>query len=160
MSFLDRFQVILLDMNGTFMFGHDRFGPEEDFAATYHSLGGLELSRDEVESVVRTTCASMKSHYENPAKYDDFPRVADVLRELFPSHPDSERERLEDVIAIHELGRVPAEYSECLKQLSRTHRLGLVSNLWSAKTCWCVGFIRVSGVFLRLQEHQALPRPV
>ena len=40
MRVLDRFKVILLDMNGTFMFGQDRFGPEEDFAATYRRLGG------------------------------------------------------------------------------------------------------------------------
>ena len=39
-SILSRFTVVLLDMNGTFMFGGDRFGPEQDFAATYHALGG------------------------------------------------------------------------------------------------------------------------
>jgi len=37
-SMLSRFTVVLLDMNGTFMFGGDRFGPEQDFAATYHAL--------------------------------------------------------------------------------------------------------------------------
>ena len=30
MAFIDAFDVILLDLNGTFMFGHDRFGPEQD----------------------------------------------------------------------------------------------------------------------------------
>ena len=46
MRFLDQFSVLLLDMNGTFMFGHDRFGPDEDYFATYASLGGRNLDRD------------------------------------------------------------------------------------------------------------------
>lgn len=37
---LDRFSVVLLDMNSTFMFDEDRFGPEHDYAATYRSFGG------------------------------------------------------------------------------------------------------------------------
>lgn len=43
MPFLDNFSAILLDMNGTFMFGHDRFGPEEDYYATYCVMGGCAL---------------------------------------------------------------------------------------------------------------------
>ena len=32
---LDRFDVLLRDMNGTFVFGEDRLGPDEDFHSTY-----------------------------------------------------------------------------------------------------------------------------
>jgi len=45
--FLDQFPVLLLDMNGTFMFGHDRFGPDEDYYATYRPLGPPGKIRDE-----------------------------------------------------------------------------------------------------------------
>ena len=41
MAFLDRFAALLLDMNGTCMFGHDRFGPDQDYVATYRSHGGI-----------------------------------------------------------------------------------------------------------------------
>ena len=136
MRILKRFKVVLLDMNGTLMFGQDRFGPGEDFAATYRSLGGVALADDEVERAVRTTCKFMASDYENPAKYDDFPQVADVLRNLHPTLPDMERNRIEDIIASHELGRVPDDYAGCLQRMARTHRLGLVANIWSKKDWW------------------------
>jgi hypothetical protein len=44
LSMLSRFTVVLLDMNGTFMFGGDRFGPEQNYADTYHALGGRRLA--------------------------------------------------------------------------------------------------------------------
>lgn len=37
--YIDRFSAVLLDMHGTFMFGHDRFGEGEDFHATYRGVG-------------------------------------------------------------------------------------------------------------------------
>jgi putative hydrolase of the HAD superfamily len=135
-SILNRFKVVLLDMNGTFMFGQDRFGPGEDFAATYRSLGGTAVADADVDRAVRATYDRMLLDGGNPAKYDDFPQVAEVLRSLFPLLPDDERERIEEVIAAHELGRVPDEYADCLRRLARTHRLGLVSNLWSKKDRW------------------------
>lgn len=107
MGVLDRFKVVLLDMNGTFMFGEDRFGPGEDFAATYRMLGGATMADGEVQRAVRTTYAVMASDYQNPSKYDDFPQVADVLRSLHPALPDNELNLIEEVIAVHELGRVP-----------------------------------------------------
>ena len=134
--FLDRFKVILLDLNGTFMFGQDRFGPTENFAATYRGSGGERLAAAEVEQAVRTTYDRMASDEENPAMYDNFPQVANVLRALFPSLPDDELDRIEQVITLHELGRVPEVYAECLRGLAQAHRLGLVANIWCKKDHW------------------------
>jgi putative hydrolase of the HAD superfamily len=136
MRFLDRFKVVLLDMNGTFMFGEDRFGPGENFAATYRDLGGKMLTDVEVERAVRATYDLMASDYENPAKYDDFRQVADVLRSLHPSLPGDELTRIEDVMAIHELGHVTDAYAGHLRRLAETHRLGLVANIWCKKDRW------------------------
>ncbi len=36
--------AVLLDMNGTFMFQGDRFGTDQDYAATYRTLGGRQLA--------------------------------------------------------------------------------------------------------------------
>jgi hypothetical protein len=53
MRLLERFSVVLLDMNGTFMLGHDRFGPEQDYFATYQELGGRDLDREQVTDHAR-----------------------------------------------------------------------------------------------------------
>lgn len=136
MSFLSRFKVILLDMNGTFMFGQDRFGPGECFGATYRHLGGTKLADTEVERAVRTTYEAIAADYDNPNKYDDFPQVADVIHSLHPALSSDERRLIEEVIAIHELGHVPDAYAACLRRLARTHRLGLVANIWCRKDRW------------------------
>jgi HAD superfamily hydrolase (TIGR01509 family) len=150
---LDRFEVVLLDMNGTFMFGQDRFGPGEDFARTYSELGGSGLAETEVERGVRATYEAMADDEQNPARHDDFPQVADVLGRLRPEWPPGERKLIEEVIAVHELGHVPQVYADCLRELARTHRLGLATNLWSKKERW-LAELRRAGV-LKLFEFCA-----
>jgi putative hydrolase of the HAD superfamily len=44
--------------------------------------------------------------------------------------PD-EVQRIELVIAEHEIGTIPEQYVQILKQLSNTHRLGIISDIWS-----------------------------
>jgi FMN phosphatase YigB (HAD superfamily) len=136
MTVLDRFRVVLLDLNGTFMFGQDRFGPGEDFAASYRSVGGRALEPRQVEWAVRACYDRLAADYENPERYDDFPRVGDMLRAVAPDLPDEERERLERVFALHELGRVPPVHAAFLHRLAGTHALGLVANVWSEKGLW------------------------
>ena len=143
MHFLDRFKVILLDLNGTFMFGQDRFGPAEDFAATYRAIGGMVLSDIEVGRAVRTSYDHMASEEQNPARYDAFPQVTAVLRSLNPTLPTGELNLLEEVIAIHELGYIPNIYANCLRSLATRHRLGLITNIWSRKDRWVDELSRV-----------------
>lgn len=145
MAFLDRFDAVLLDMNGTFMFGGDRLSEGEDFAATYRVLGGSSLSPLQVDAAIRACCEAMAVDYEDPARYDDFPRVLDVLRRVTPGLPDDEARRLEPVLGVPELGIVPAEHASLLHWLSRSHRLGLVANIWCHKAPW-LGELERSGV--------------
>ncbi len=132
---LDRFSALLLDLNGTFMFGQDRFGPDEDYHSTYRNLGGQRLSSGEVRAAIDACHFQLNRHYHDPASRDAFPPVAGVLAELPETihRCRAERELLERVIAEHEVGRVPAEYAAALARLARTHRLALVSNVWSRK---------------------------
>jgi putative hydrolase of the HAD superfamily len=126
--FLDQFDVVLLDMNGTFMFGHDRLGPEEDFHRTYHAVGGWKLDPPAVRAIMRATCDALQAAYDDPAHFDDFP----TLREAFPRYggaPLEEIEFLEQVFSLHELGSCPAEHAGFLRRLAGTHRLGVVSNI-------------------------------
>jgi putative hydrolase of the HAD superfamily len=142
---LNRFAAILLDVNSTFMFGEDRYGPEHDYFATYGSLGGSTLDQARVRQAVDACIAYMKSIYADPDRCDSFPQVGEVLAELLDTrgYPASERQLLEQVIAAHEVGHVPPEYSKALQTLARTHRLGIVSNIWSKKDLYVSELERV-----------------
>ena len=145
---LDHFSVLLLDMNGTFMFGMDNFGPGENFHATYCALGGTILSEEQVHNSIRSCYDTMLGIYHEPENFDNFPSVAEILRRQ-SGLPELELPLLERVFAKHELGTVPPAYAQLLRQLSRTHKLGIVSNLWSRKEPWLAEFERagVSNVF-------------
>ena len=106
---LDRFSVLLLDMNSTFMFGEDRFGADEDFGATYHAVGGRALSPREVGRAIRAAFAFLDVRYADAAYEDDFPSVAEALLAVAPELPASEREMLVATFARHELGVVPPD---------------------------------------------------
>lgn len=122
------------------MFGEDRFGPDEDFAATYRSLGGEQLPDQVVHRAVRACIASMTAIYEDPEQFDRFPQVVEVLQQLPLTNGWSRREILwiAEVIAMHELGTVPPAYASFLRRLAGTHELGLVSNIWSEETPWLI----------------------
>jgi putative hydrolase of the HAD superfamily len=141
---LSRFTVVLLDMNGTFMFGGDRFGPEQDFAATYRRLGGRQLPDQTVQDGVRACFDDLGVIYEDPARFDSFPAVLDALRDLPTTRdlPESELRLLESVIADHELGAVSEAYAGAIKRLAATHRLGVIANLISRKEPWVNEFAR------------------
>ena len=141
---LSRFTVVLLDMNGTFMFGGDRFGQEQDFAATYHALGGRRLPTRVVHDAVLACFATLGVIYEDSARCDSFPAVLDTLRDLPTTRnlPENELELLERVIAEHELGTIPDTYALALKRLAATHRLGVIANIISRKEPWLREFSR------------------
>jgi FMN phosphatase YigB (HAD superfamily) len=141
---LSRFAVVLLDMNGTFMFGGDRFGPEQDFAATYRALGGRRLGAGVVQDGVLACFEALGVIYEDPARYDSFPAVLDTLRVLPTTRdlPEVELQLLERVIAEHERGTVSETYALALERLAATHRLGVVANIISRKGPWLDEFAR------------------
>ena len=139
---LSSFGGVLLDMNGTFMFGGDRFGPEHDYGATYRALGGQGLALEVVQRTITVCFESMGVIYEDPTRCDSFPSVVENLRELAPDLPETELNLLERVIAQHELGRVPDAYALRLKRLAATHRLGVVANILSRKGPWLDEFAR------------------
>jgi FMN phosphatase YigB (HAD superfamily) len=141
---LSRFPVVLLDMNGTVMFGGDRFGPEQDFAATYRALGGRRLAAGMVQETIAACYATMGAIYEDPARCDSFPTVSDTLRALPAGRdlPEAELELLERAIAQHELGRIPDAYARAITRLAAAHRLGLVANILSRKRPWLEEFER------------------
>src|SRR5438034_9155233 len=109
-------------MNGTLMFGGDRFGAEQDYAATYRSLGGSRLAPELVQAAIPACYEIMERIYNDPARCDSFPRVLDTLRTLPQAKGLDERELklLEDVIARQERGQVPDHYAIALRSLARS----------------------------------------
>src|SRR5437899_12161256 len=89
---LSRFAAVLLDMNGTLMFGGDRFGPDQDYAATYRTLGGSRLAPDGVQATIPACYETMERIYNDPERCDSFPPVVETLRPLAPTHGFDGRE--------------------------------------------------------------------
>ena len=145
MRYIDQFQVILLDMANTFMFGVDRFSETEDFAATYRSIGGTQLSDREVQDLIRRVFEAMWTDYGNPAYYDNFPLVRSYLEKLSAPLALSAREQtlVEYVFALHEVGTVSDTHTQVLHKLRHTHRLGVVSNIFSTSRVFLQEFERM-----------------
>lgn len=119
-------------MMDTFMFGGDRFSDEEDYGETYRSLGGRNLADSQVRFVISEAFSRMEADYANPAYAECFPSVRHYLSALFEEAqlPNGEIDLLDEVFAVHETGKIPASHVEIVRQLHRTHRLGVVSNIW------------------------------
>ena len=80
----------------------------------------------------------MGKDYENPEYYECFPPVRSYLVRVIKEKnlPISEIELLDQVFAIHEIGRIPDTHAEAISQLRKTHKLGVVSNIW-CKSDFC-----------------------
>ncbi len=164
---LQAFDVILLDVNGTFMFGQDRFGPDQDYAATYRALGGEDFSDSRVRELVNLCVDRMIRVGREPAQYTDFPAVSETLDTVAgPTVIDPiERNRLIQVIAAHEVGEVPQTHAAALHKLAESHRLAIVSNIWSEKTPWhrafeAAGIDKLFEVFIWSSDGRAIkPAP-
>jgi hypothetical protein len=70
--------ALLLDMNGTFMFGEDRFGPSEDFSVHYSNRGG-KLDRLRINRVVRAMYEYLSARYPDEKYRHSFPSVKQAL---------------------------------------------------------------------------------
>src|SRR5688572_12977403 len=106
MRFVDQFQAIFFDMNGTFMFGHDRLGADEDFFATYKSFGGARLTSGEVQDRVLRICAGLTRDYSDPARFDAFPTLLEAVV-IYGQLDGQDAQDIANVIAAHEVGQVP-----------------------------------------------------
>jgi FMN phosphatase YigB (HAD superfamily) len=154
-----RFDAILFDLNGTLAEGYDRFGPGEDYHATYRDLGGRELSAAALRDRIDRTLARLLPLYsDGPA--DPFP----ALRDCVPDSdrlPAAELELLLATVAAHECGQIPPARVALLRRLSGSHRLGLVSDLWApARRCReelaALGLDEVFGTLVFSCEHGAV----
>ena len=143
--FIDQFDVVLLDVSHTFMFDVDRFSDTEDYSATYRQIGGNLLSDGEIRRTISMLFDNMLADYENPNCYNSFPPVSNYLKVLPESKdlPVDEIRLLAQVFAMHEVGTIPVTHAKALHRLHETHRLGIVSNIWSSSNLYLREFERV-----------------
>lgn len=127
---LTRCPVLMIDMCGCIMFQHDRFATGEDYFATYEAAGGSDLSPDQVATAIRSAYRVLAQAYADLNLANSFPSVRDVLKLPPGANPDEAR-RLTEVFATHECGRICMASADTLVELSRSHRLVLVTNVWS-----------------------------
>ena len=143
--FIDQFDVVLLDVSHTFMFDVDRFSDTENYGATYRQIGGSLLSNGEIHRTISALFGNMLADYADPNYYDSFSSVFSYLRVLPESKnlPVDEIRLLARVSAMHEVGTIPTTHAKALHRLHETHRLGIVSNIWSSKDLYLREFERV-----------------
>ncbi len=133
----DTIQTIFLDMNGTFVFGHDQFGPGTDYFPAYRAVGGARLDREALNVKVRQVVDRLDALYQSNVSDLDFPSVATIVDEVAGDLDADEKQFVEDVISRHEMGHIADDVADALQRLSERYALVIVSNLWSQSRLWC-----------------------
>lgn len=142
-------KALLLDMNSTFMFGEDRFGDSEDFSKYYRKLGG-RLPTKQINNIVRATYSYLDRLYPDEKYRHDFPSLKQAIDRVAESELNTdELDKIIGTFAFHELGHIPDEYVDALKQLQQHFILAAVIDIWSPKTAWLHTFEKagISGLF-------------
>ncbi len=138
-------KALLLDMNGTFMFGEDRFGAWEDFSLHYSTIGG-KLPQVKINNIVRDIYDYLNVRYTDENYRHNFPSVEQALSATSDeTFKDDEIQRIVTTFAHHELGSIPAAYAHALLALKQQFVLGAVIDIWSPKAAWLDAFTR-SGI--------------
>jgi len=145
MAFLDRFETILFDLNGTLAVDFDRFGPDQDFHATYRAIGGGTLGSETLDGIIHASWAQCLSRYASgpPEPFPDY-------RSFLPDLDDETLWHVERTVAVHETGSIPRRRLDWLGMLADTHRLGIVSDQW-APSGWLRDYLAASGVAAMMQ---------
>ena len=136
-------------MNGTFMFGEDRFGDSEDFSVYYLKIGGT-LPQSEINRIVRAVHGYLEARYPDESYRHNFPSVESAIREVVDADIDRvEIEKIVDTFAFHELGYIPRDYAAALHKLRQRFALAAVIDIWSPKAAWLNTFERagIAGLF-------------
>ncbi len=133
-------KALLLDMNGTFMFGEDRFGESEDYSVYYSEIGGT-LSSDKINGVIHAVYGSLASKYPDADYRECFPTLKCAIHEVIDENLENDEiDKIINTFAFHELGHIPAEYTSALQKLSQRFMLAAVADIWSPKPVWIKEF--------------------
>ena len=131
-EYIRQFDVLLFDMDKTFMFGGNKYGNEQDYEKTYKSFGGKKLNNSHLHEFFDFSYMKLLEKSRNPECFDAFPTVREFLDsdEYSKEFESYEKDLIEKTFASHECGWVPDNCRKALNELSKVHRLGLISNVW------------------------------
>jgi HAD superfamily hydrolase (TIGR01549 family) len=128
--------VLLLDMNGTFMFGEDNFAKSEDYSKYYHEIGGV-LPSTEINQIIQSIYYYLDTRYPDENFRHMFPSVETALKAVVNSElAEEEISKVIHTFSHHEIGHIPTEYIEVLYKLSKKFQLAVVIDIWSPKQLW------------------------
>lgn len=132
LNFIKDFEVLIFDLGRTFMFEGDRFDKNQNYERTYQNLGGKSISNENLHEIIYKIYGDLLNRSRNPDLLEDMITVREYIRitESFDKYPEKEKELIAETFAKHECGVIPKECIETLQILSKTHRLGLISNVW------------------------------
>ncbi len=134
---LAKYDHVMLDMNGTFLFEFDRFDESQKFGETYVNTGYNDLSEAEAQKFVRQAYDYLAVRYVDEAYYHRFPSVQQAVKSTSQVNlPPRIVEEITDTFALHELGILPDTHKQSLDQLAEKHPLSVLSNLWAPKQRW------------------------
>ncbi len=123
-------------MNGTFMFGHDNFGHEEDFSKHYHAIGG-KFNAKRINNIIRSAYSDLDKIYPDEHYRHHFPSLKSTIKKYLNSKIDNhEITKIIDTFSFHEIGYIPDEYREVLHHLNKKYLLAIVIDIWAPKSTW------------------------
>ncbi len=139
-------------MNGTFMFGEDRFSEQEDFSAYYKSIGG-GLDGDRVNSLIRQAYEFLDERYPDERFRNCFPTLHEAIANCSKTNlSDTEKQKIVETFSYHEHGDIAEEYISALKRLKERFTLSLVVDIWAPKEMWVSTFKRL-GIWRHFSAH-------
>ena len=134
---LGKYDHVMLDMNGTFLFEFDRFDESQKFGETYVKTGYTNLSEREAHNFVREAYNYLAVRYIDEAYYHRFPSVQQAIEATAKVElPFEILEEITDTFALHEFGNLPETHKRSLDQLAEKYPLSILSNLWAPKNRW------------------------
>jgi len=130
--FIDRYDALLLDVGRTFMFDVDRFSEKDGVPQTYHKMGGTKFIDGQVFEICSAVFNKMCEDSLIESMQDKFPSLSYYFEAIGSNFDLDEGDiaLLEKVFAEHEIGTVPEPYVQLLKKMHKTHRLGIISDIW------------------------------
>jgi HAD superfamily hydrolase (TIGR01549 family) len=146
-KYIKQFEVLLFDMSKTFMFGGDRFNKEQDYEASYKNFGGTRLTNAELHEIIYYTYGTLLERSRNEKFLDDMLSVDELVQtdEYYKGYSEQDKILIEHVFAHHECGTVSESCRETLITLSKSHKLGVISNVW-CKSSYFIEQLKNNGV--------------
>jgi len=133
-------KALLLDMNGTFMFGEDRFGGNEDFFSYYKKIGGSHKKK-ELNHIIMSAYEYLDIRYPDERYRHNFPSLKEAIEKVHDAELTKEEiGKIIDTFAFHELGHIPQEFIDTLHKLKERFILAVVIDIWSPKKPWLETF--------------------